>query len=454
MIDRPEFPIVAIGASAGGLNACRMLIDALPEKLGMAFILVQHLDPNHDSMLVDLLASHTTMAVSEAADGVRLAPDHLYVIPPGAYLAVSGRVLQLSRPEERHGARLPFDFLLRSLAEGEPDSVACIVLSGTGADGSEGLKALKAGGGLVIAQDPDEAEYDGMPRSAILSGAVNLTLKIAAMPAALATFRDRKKGQATPTAAPPESTGRISDADDGLAGIIDLLRARTSHDFTLYKEGTLRRRVERRIAMRAGSVHDMAGYRAVLETDPAELEQLAKDLLINVTSFFRDQKVFDYLAKHVVPDLVRTHAVEQPLRSGSQGAARARNILARHAAAGGDRSRQNATSSFRSSRPTSMRTPSPWRGKGFIRKPSQQRFPRSASLNSSRGKSSATRCRRSCAPNIVFTVQDVLIDPPFSKIDLISCRNLLIYLGQEAQAKVIRCPFRAQARRPAPARRF
>ncbi len=169
MIDRPEFPIVAIGASAGGLNACRMLMDALPEKLGMAFILVQHLDPNHDSMLVDLLASHTTMAVSEAADGVSLAPDHLYVIPPGAYLAVSGRVLQLSRPEERHGARLPFDFLLRSLAEGEPESVACIVLSGTGADGSEGLKALKAGGGLVIAQDPDEAEYDGMPRSAILT---------------------------------------------------------------------------------------------------------------------------------------------------------------------------------------------------------------------------------------------------------------------------------------------
>ena len=311
-INDAGFPIVAIGASAGGLDACRRLIDALPENLGMAFILVQHLDPNHDSLLVDLLASHTTMAVSEAVDGERLAPDHLYVIPPGAYLAVSGRMLRLSKPEERHGARLPFDFLLRSLAEEEAGHAACIVLSGTGADGSEGLRALKAKGGLVIAQDPGEAEHDGMPRSAILTGAVDLTLKIAAMPAALATLRDRKRGRPAPAA--PEGAGKVEDADDGLAAIIDLLRARTSHDFTLYKPGTLRRRVERRIGMRAGAVHDMAGYRAVLETDPAERELLAKDLLINVTSFFRDQKVFDYLAKTALPDLVRTHPAELPLR--------------------------------------------------------------------------------------------------------------------------------------------
>ncbi len=166
-----DFLIVAIGASAGGLDACRKLIDAMPDNTGMAFILVQHLDPNHDSLLVDLLASHTKMTVSQAVEGVPLAPDHLYVIPPGAYLSVTGGALHLSEPEARHGARLPFDFLLRSLAEDCAARTACVVLSGTGSDGSEGAKVLKAKGGFVIAQEPEEAEYDGMPRSAILSGA-------------------------------------------------------------------------------------------------------------------------------------------------------------------------------------------------------------------------------------------------------------------------------------------
>ncbi len=435
--DRPDFPIVAIGASAGGLDACRKLIDALPEKLGMAFILVQHLDPNHDSLLVDLLASHTTMAVSEAGDGVSLTPDHLYVIPPGAYLAVSGRVLQLSRPEERHGARLPFDFLLRSLAEGQTESAACIILSGTGADGSEGLKALKAKGGLVIAQDPDEAHYDGMPRSAILTGAVDLTLKIAAMPAALATFRDRKRGQPTPAAPRSEGPGKTVEAKDGLAGIIDLLRARTSHDFTLYKEGTLRRRVERRIAMRAGSVHDMAGYRAVLEKEPAELELLAKDLLINVTSFFRDQKVFDYLAKHVVPDLVRTHAVEQPLRvwiagcsTGEETYSLAMLLREEIAAAKRNIKLQIFASDVDADAVALAR-------EGFYPETiAAEVSPERLALFFSK-EELGYKVSPELRANIVFTVQDVLIDPPFSKIDLISCRNLLIYLGQEAQAKVI-----------------
>ncbi|MGL5114581.1 MAG: chemotaxis protein CheB, partial [Beijerinckiaceae bacterium] len=170
-----DFLIIAIGASAGGLDACRRLLDALPDTSGMAFILVQHLDPNHDSLLVDLLASHTTMTVSQAKEGDRLAPDHLHVIPPGVYLSVSGGTLHLSEPEARHGARLPFDFLLRTLAEDRARQTICVILSGTGADGSEGIKALKATGGLVIAQDPEEAEYDGMPRSAILTGAVDLT---------------------------------------------------------------------------------------------------------------------------------------------------------------------------------------------------------------------------------------------------------------------------------------
>ena len=436
-VKEADFLTVAIGASAGGLDACRKLIDAMPADLGMAFILVQHLDPNHDSLLVGLLASHTTMAVSQAVDGEKLAPNHLYVIPPGVYLSVSDGLLHLSEPEERHGARLPFDYLLRSLAESTAERAACIVLSGTGSDGSEGLKALKVRGGLVIAQDPDEAEYDGMPRSAIETGVVDLTLRIAAMPAALVERGNRGRRPPSSTTIPPDNKARNDEAESDLAAIIDLLRVRTSHDFTLYKQGTLRRRVERRIGMRADSVHDMAGYQVALEADPAELELLAKDLLINVTSFFRDPKIFDYLAKTIVPDLIRTHAAEQPLRIWIAGcstgeetyslamllreeiAASKRNIKLQIFASDVD---VDAVAMAREGLfPESITAEvSPERLAQFFSK-EEHGYKVSPELRA----------------NIVFTVQDVLSDPPFSKIDLISCRNLLIYLGQEAQAKVI-----------------
>src|SRR5689334_19540534 len=159
-----DFPVVAIGTSAGGLDACRKFLDALPVGNGMAFILVQHLDPPHESMMVDLLAGRTPMTVRQATDGMPIERDHLYVIPPGAYLSVGNGALHLSRPQARHGARLPFDFLLHALAPEYGARAICVILSGTGADGSVGLKAVKENCGLVIAQDPDEAGYDGMPR--------------------------------------------------------------------------------------------------------------------------------------------------------------------------------------------------------------------------------------------------------------------------------------------------
>jgi two-component system, chemotaxis family, CheB/CheR fusion protein len=167
-----DFPVVGIGASAGGLEACSKLLGALPADNGMAFILVQHLDPTHESMMAELLAHRTSMTVVQATNGMLLERKHLYIIPPGSYLSVSDGALHLSRPEARHGARLPFDFLLRSLAAEYGERAIGVILSGTGADGSLGLKAVKEKGGLVIAQDPDEAAFDGMPRSAILTGAV------------------------------------------------------------------------------------------------------------------------------------------------------------------------------------------------------------------------------------------------------------------------------------------
>src|SRR5690348_1077218 len=183
-----SFPVVGLGASAGGLDAARGLLAALPPGTGMAFILIQHLDPTHASMMVELLAGHTPMKVQQAADGMPLESEHVYLIPPGTYLSIRGGALRLSEPRERHGARLPIDFFLRSSAEEHGERAICVILSGTGSDGSLGLKAVKEKGGLVIVQDPDEAEYDGMPRSAILTGAVDLVLPVVKISETLAKY--------------------------------------------------------------------------------------------------------------------------------------------------------------------------------------------------------------------------------------------------------------------------
>src|SRR5581483_5062200 len=200
------------------------------------------------------------------ADGMKLEPDHFYVIPPGTYLSVENGALHLSQPQARHGARLPFDFLLHSLADERGARAICVILSGSGADGSLGVKAVKAAGGLVIAQDPDEAGYDGMPRSAIMTGAVDLVLPVARIPDALLTYDRRMALVRALDRSRPEGT-----APDWLPGIIDLLRIRTAHDFTLYKPGTLQRRIERRMAMAAIETGDMNRYLELLQRDAGEL---------------------------------------------------------------------------------------------------------------------------------------------------------------------------------------
>src|SRR6202789_862817 len=305
---RAGFPIVAIGASAGGLDACRKLLDALPAHNGMAFIIVQHLDPSHDSMMADLLAGHTSMPVLLATDGTKIERERVYVIPPGVYLSVDEKGgLRLSKPLARHGARLPFDFLLNSLAREYGARAVCVVLSGTGADGSLGLKAVKESGGLVIAQDIGEADYDGMPRSAIATGAVDLVLRTAKIAEALVA---RERGQVFVAAAPKSSAQR--SVEDLLPDIIALLRSKTVHDFGLYKHGTRERRVERRMAL--AGVKAAGKYLDLLLRDADERDQLSKDLLINVTGFFRDAAVFDLLAKSAIDDLVRDHPPDRPLR--------------------------------------------------------------------------------------------------------------------------------------------
>ena len=426
-----EFPVVAIGASAGGLDACRKLLDALPAVNGMAFVIVQHLDPSHDSMMVDLLAGHTSMPVLLATDGMKIERERVYVIPPGVYLSVDDKgALRISKPEARHGARLPFDFLLNSLAHEYGARAICVVLSGTGADGSLGLKSVKAKGGLIIAQDMREAGYDGMPRGAVATGAVDLVLRTAKIAEALVA---RERGQVFVAEAPKSPT--LNSVEELLPEIIALLRTKTVLDFTLYKHGTLERRVERRMAL--AGVKTATKYLDLLLRDANERDQLSRDLLINVTGFFRDAAVFDFLAKSVIPDLVRDHPLDRPLRiwvagcsSGEETYSLAMLFREQIQASKRDVKLQifatdvdpDAVASAREGLyPDSIEADvSPERLARFFSK-EDHNYRISAELRS----------------NVVFTVHDVLADPPFARLDFVACRNLLIYLLPEAQAKVI-----------------
>jgi two-component system CheB/CheR fusion protein len=427
-----DFLIVGIGASAGGLEACTKLVDALPAGNGMAFILVQHLDPTHESLMANLLAKHTAMTVWQATDGMLLERDHLYIIPPATYLSVGNGALHLSEPEARHGARRPFDFLLHTLAAEYGDRAVCVILSGTGADGSLGLKAVKEKGGLVIAQKPEEADYDGMPRSAIATRAVDLVLPLAKIPEALVKY-DRRSAltRAKNGLRPPEA------AQEWLPGIIELLRAKTPHDFTLYKHGTLQRRIERRMTMASIETDDMDRYLDMLRSDAGELDLLVKDLLINVTSFFRDPQVFDFLAEKIVPDLIRSKAPDQPLRiwiagcsTGEETYSLAMLFREQITAAKRDIKLQVFASDV---------------DPDAVAKARDGLYPETIEAEVSTARLArffskddhGYRVLPELRAAVVFTVQDVLADPPFSRLDLVSCRNLLIYLRPEAQAKVI-----------------
>ena len=374
------FSVVGIGASAGGLEAFGKFLDALPPESGMAYILVQHLDPTHESLMVELLAGHTTMTVRQADEGMRIERNTVTIIPPGVYLSVREGELRLTQPREHHGARRPFDYLLRSLAEEFGDRAVAVILSGTGTDGSIGLKAVKERCGVVIAQDPDEACHDGMPRSAIETGAVDLVLPVADIPKALIGY-DRR--------------------------------------------------------MAATEAEDMDRYLETLRNDTSELDRLAKDLLINVTGFFRDPQVFDLLAETVIPDLIAGATADRPVRiwiagcgTGEETYSLAMLFLERVAAAKRHVKLQVFASDIDPDAVAVAREGlypdaiaadvSPERLARFFAK-----------------EEHGYRVSPELRDSVVFTVQDVLADPPFSRLDLISCRNLLTHLQPEAQAKVI-----------------
>lgn len=441
----PPFPVIGIGASAGGLAACSRLLDAMPADHGMAMILVQHLDPNHASLMVDLLQEHTTMTVVEATDGMHVVPNHLYAIPPGVYLSVKAGALHLSEPVAGHGARLPLDFLLRAMATEYGARSVAVILSGFGADGSDGLQAIHAEGGFVIVQDPAEAQYKAMPQNAIDTGLVDLILPLARIPQAMLDHAAIPLQSAAGLPGPDHATatGPAGMADQALIleQIIDLLHRRTSHDFSLYKTGTLQRRINRRIAMAIPKLPSMAAYLAMLQASPDEVTQLAADLLIHVTRFFRDPAVFGELDTTILPGLIAGRDKGGPLRIWVAGCSTGEEtyslamLLVEHIEAmarppedaielklfASDIDAAVVATARAGAYPSSIEAqiPPDRLARHFIR------------------EGAGYTVRPSLRQLVVFSVQDLLSDPPFSRLDMISCRNLLIYLRPEAQARLI-----------------
>jgi two-component system CheB/CheR fusion protein len=426
---RVDFPVVGIGASAGGLDAFKQFFKAMPADSGMAFVLIQHLDPTHESLMVDLLSRYTRMKVMQVEDRMPVQADCVYMIPPNKSLAISEGVLQLTEPVMRRGMRMPIDFFFRSLAEGQREKAICIVLSGTGTDGTLGLQAIKANGGMTMAQEPATAQYDGMPRSAVATGMVDCVLPIDNMPETLLKyvrhFYFRALELRAPTAKEP----------DHLQSVLAVLRARTKHDFRCYKKGTLQRRIERRMGL--NHVERMADYLTLIRESPSEATLLFKDLLIGVTGFFREPEAFKVLEQEVFPKLVLERSGDAPLRvwvpgcaSGEEPYSIAMLLIEQLQVVQrsldlqlfGTDIDQDALEFARTAiYPESIGADvTPQRLQRFFDKDGE-----------------SYRVRKQVRESVVFAVQNLILDPPFSKLDLISCRNLLIYLEPEVQKKLI-----------------
>jgi len=398
----------------------------------MAFVLVQHLAPDHESILTELVQHHTHLEVFEVEDGMTVQRDCVYVIPPNHDMAFLHGTLQLMEPGAPHGQRLPINFFFRSLAQDQQERAICIVLSGTGSDGTEGAKAIKAQGGLVLAQTPDSTEFDGMPSSVIEAGVVDYELPPAQMPAQLSSYlahafgkSHRSKNSATPNAA------------NALKKIVVLLRAQTGHDFGQYKSNTIHRRIERRMVVH--QIENINAYVQYLQQTPTEVEALFRDLLIGVTHFFRDPEAFLALEKEVIPELFKGKPPEANIRVWSPGCSTGEEAYSiailmkecmealkqnyRVLIFATDIDPQAIATARAGVYPTSIAT-----------ELSPERLSRFFSVEPN---NSGYRIHKSIRDMLVFSEQDLIKDPPFSRLDLISCRNLLIYLDGVLQKKLI-----------------
>ena len=429
-----NFPVVGIGASAGGLAAFEAFFSAMPADVdpGMAFVLVQHLAPNHKSILTDLIKRYTRMQVYEVEDGVEVRPNCAYIIPPNRDMAFLHGRLYLSEPLASRGLRLPIDFFFRSLAQDQRERAICIVLSGTGSDGTLGVRAVKGEGGLVLAQNPESTQYDGMPRSAIATGLVDFILPPAEMPAQLMAFVPRMFGKSPRPVAAPEPK-----PESALKKILILLRAQTGHDFSQYKPSTVNRRIERRMAVH--QIERLDGYLRFLQQTSAEVEALFRDLLIGVTNFFRDPGAFAAIEKQIIPQLFAGKPAGAVIRVWVPGCSTGEEayslgiLLQEHVEKLKQRFKVQvfATDIDSQAIVTARAGLYPASIAADVTPERLSRF----FIQELDG--SAYRVHKSIRDLLVFSEQDLIKDPPFSKLDLISCRNLLIYMSGELQQKII-----------------
>jgi len=425
-----DFPIVGIGASAGGLEAFEQFFTHMPPDSGMAFVLIQHLDPTHKSILTDLVKRYTRMMVVEAKDAVPVEPNTVYVIPPNRYLAILHGKLHLLEPAEMPGLRIPIDFFFRSLAEDRKDKAICIVLSGTGTEGALGLRAVKGEGGMGMVQDPASAKYDGMPRNAIATGIADYILPPEKMPAQLITYVEHAVLKLPGKAPTP-----VTKEKDLLAKIFIVVRSKTGHDFSLYKQNTILRRIDRRMAVH--QISKLSEYVRFLQEDSREANILFKELLIGVTNFFRDKEAFEVLQEKVIPKIFEGRSLDQPVRIWAPGCATGEEaytiaILCRDAMASlkQDYNVQIFATDI---------------DHDAIEAARQGMYPQSIGADVSpmhlerffTREDSFHRVKKDVRDMVVFALQNVITDPPFSKIDLVSCRNLLIYLGADLQKRVL-----------------
>src|SRR6266571_1543050 len=306
-----SFPVVGIGASARGFEAFGEMLNALPADTGMAFVLIQHLDPTHESMLAPLLARKSALPVSQVIDGMLVEPNHVYVIPPNARMGIHNGLLKLMKRAATGEKNMPIDYFFQSLAEDCKDAAIGVILSGTATDGTFGLKAIKAEGGICFAQDEESAKYRGMPASAIAAGCVDFVLPPGKIAAELTRIARQKPPY--PLASAPGAVSPVPKEDDGhLRKIFLLIRNATGADFTNYKPSTVHRRIARRMLLKKiGSIRE---YVEVLRRDGAELDALYQDILIHVTSFFREPETFHILENQIVPKLLEGKTEQDALR--------------------------------------------------------------------------------------------------------------------------------------------
>ncbi len=427
----PAFCVVGIGASAGGFDALVEFLEAMPATSGMAFIIVQHLSPSPRSLSAELFSRHTAMSVRAAEDGLRLQANHVYTSPAESDLRVKGGFIRLSRPSDVRGRRLPIDHLFRSLAEDQRQRAIGIVLSGTGTDGTLGLKSIVAHGGMTLAQDPETAQYDGMPRSAIATGLVTHVLPIGKMPRALQSYSQHtyaRQGDSAP-AKPADATP--------IGGILELLQSRYGQTFSGYKPGMLTRRIERRMGLLG--VMKIGDYAKRLQRDSAEAAALIKDLLIGVTEFFRDREAWKALDTQVLRPLIAKKIPGEPIRAWVAGA--------------GSGEEAYTLTMLIVDRMRRLRKRCPVQIFGTDTNPDSLNYARAGIYPIGIANHvPANYLKRyfqevkgdhhyQVAPEIrecvIFGDHDLMTDPPFSRVDLVTCRNLLIYLQAEVQQRLL-----------------